>query len=475
MNAATVAALNDARRLRLPYVPHQVVVKFRDGVARGAQQRALTALRSRPSVDSLAWSGPLAVVTDPGQPNASILAQQLRSQPEVEYAEPNYIYTTSLTPNDPGYSLRQWNFEVLGMPRAWDINPGATSGVIVAILDTGVTTTNTVRTFKTWNGSAIVDVHVPFAVNPDLPATRLVSPFDFSFIEGATVFDTHGHGTHVSSTVGEETHNALMTAGIAYNTRIMPVKVCTTYWEMQFSMSADGLPGFTPPSQEGICLNAHIAAGIRYAADNGARIINISLGGPAASAALDSALRYAVSKGVFVAIAAGNDFEEGNPTTYPAKYGEAIDGVMAVGAVGRTLRRSYYSTTGSYVEIAAPGGDARADPVSGYVWQSTIRKTDVDPTSVVFPRFDRYTEVGFQGTSMASPHVAGVAALVASQLGPRAAPALIEEILEATARPCDAASCDLAAPVTGAIGRNDTFGAGLVQPRAALFGRGLRR
>lgn len=474
MNAAAVQALNEARRLRLPYVPNQVVVKFREGVSRDGQQRALAALRSRPSVDGLEWAGPVAVVTDLGQPNASILAQQLREQPEVEYAEPNYLYHTMSTPNDTGYG-RQWNFDALDMARAWDINAGASHTIIAAVLDSGVTTSDATRAFKTWNGAAIVNVAVPFAINPDLAAGRLVLPFDFAFLNGATVLDLDGHGTHVSSTVGEDTNNALMNAGIAYNARIMPVKVCTSYWEIQFTMSANNVPGFTPVTEDGGCLNATIALGIRYAADNGAKVINISIGGPAPSTTIDSALRYAVDKGVFVAISAGNDFEDGNPTIYPAKYAETINGVMAVGAVGRGLKRAYYSTTGSFVEITAPGGDSRANGTDGQVFQSTLRPADADPSTVVFPRFDRYAELGLQGTSMASPHVAGIAALLMSQLGPSATPALVEEIIKKTARVCDAGSCDPSAARVGTVGRNDSFGVGFIQPRAALFGRGLRK
>ena len=99
--------------------------------------------------------------------------------------------------------------------------------------------------------------------------------------------------------------------------------------------------------------------GIRYAADNGAKVINVSLGGAGSSEALREALLYAVSKGAFVAISAGNDFEDGNPVEYPAAYAAEIDGVMSVGAIGPTRARAYYSGTASGTEIAAPGGDFR--------------------------------------------------------------------------------------------------------------------
>lgn len=475
MNATEVAARLEAHRRRLRHIPNQVVVRFRNGVTRAGQQRALMALRSRPSVDDLRWVGSVAVWTDLGQPNPDILAQQLREQPEVQYAEPNYLYRPTSAPNDPGYSSHQWNFDAIDLPRAWDINPGATSSTIVAIVDTGVTTTDSAQTFKTWNGSAIVNVSVPFAINPDLAGSRLVSPFDFAFSQGTTVLDMEGHGTHVSSTVGEDTNNSLMEAGIAYNARIMPIKVCVGYWDLQFLKSASGSPGYWPPSDGGGCENADIAAGMRYAADNGAKVMNISLGGPGESATLEDALRYVVGRGVFVAISAGNEFDEDNPVNYPAKYAETIDGAMAVASVGRTLKHAYYSSSGSYVEIAAPGGDTRAGGSAGGIWQPTIRASDSDAETIIFPRFDRYSEVAFQGTSMASPHVAGVAALLMDQLGSAATPALVEQMIKATARVCDGGSCDPAAPRVGSVGRNDLFGVGLIQPRTALFGRGLRR
>ena len=95
-------------------------------------------------------------------------------------------------------------------------------------------------TVATWNGTAIQNITVAYATNPDLAASRLVSPIDFVTSGGTTVLDSDGHGTHVSSTVGEDTNNALADAGIAYNARIMPVKVCASYWDVQFAFSAAG-------------------------------------------------------------------------------------------------------------------------------------------------------------------------------------------------------------------------------------------
>src|SRR5262249_50993666 len=213
----TTAAYIDAAQRSLDYLPGQVLVKFKPGATPEGQQRALEVMRSRPSVDSLEWAGDVAIVRDPLQTDARILAEQLSSPPEVQYAEPTSLAHPLSVRNDTGFGPRQWNLQQLDMARAWDINPGGNPSVIIAIVDTGVTTVNETRTFATWNGSAIQIINVPFAVNPDLPASRLVSPIDFVTSLGTTVLDTDGHGTHVSSTAGGETKNARLGHGSAYN------------------------------------------------------------------------------------------------------------------------------------------------------------------------------------------------------------------------------------------------------------------
>jgi len=451
-----------AKDRKFDYVPGEVLVRFREGVSADGQLRAMQSLRSKPAPSSLRWVGDVAILSDPTELDATILAAQLNGQPEVASAEPNYLYRTSATPNDPGFSQRQWNMTALDMPRVWDINPGANDSVIVAVVDTGLTAVSRSYLFQTWNGHDNQTVVVPFGFNPDFTAERIVSAKDFVFWEGP-VLDMEGHGTHVASTIGEDTNNSMAEAGIAYRVKIMPVKVCVGYWEVQFLLSSTGFRGAVPHDVGG-CPTSEIAEGIRYAADNGAKVINLSLGGPEPSMALRDALQYAVSKGAFVAIAMGNEYEEGNPVDYPAAYAAELDGVMSVGALGPSLTRAFYSNTGPHLEISAPGGSDREGGASGLIWQSTILRADSMPGSVMSPRFDRYAESGFEGTSMATPHVSGIAALMISQ--GITSPATIEAVIKRTAR-------FLGTPNPGTPGRNQAYGYGLIQPRVALRGSGL--
>ena len=182
---------------KLAYVPGEVLVRFRSGVTTARQQQALMSLRSRPAPSDLRWVGDVGVLTDRTELDATILAAQLRGQPEVEFAEPNYLYHPSATPNDPGFTERQWNLAAIDMSRTWDINPGGKDTVIAAIVDTGITAITRTYSFQTWNGRSIQSVSVPFGMNPDFKSARIVSPRDFVFWDGP-VLDMEGHGTHVA-------------------------------------------------------------------------------------------------------------------------------------------------------------------------------------------------------------------------------------------------------------------------------------
>ena len=249
MSADRLAAFEEAAERKLDYLPGQVLMKFKSGVSRAGQQRALMALRSRPNVSVLEWIGDIAVLNDPTQSDAGALSSQLSGQSEIAWAQPNYLLTPDATPSDPSYNARQWNLRAINMPRAWDIMPGGSNNVIVAIIDSGVTTLPVQNvSVSTWNGSAIVPYTLPIGLSPDFDTSRFVSPRDFlvsTTSPSTLVVDTDSHGTHVAGTVGENTNNGLALAGIAYNVRIMPLKVCQGYWDAQFARSAAGFPGFT--------------------------------------------------------------------------------------------------------------------------------------------------------------------------------------------------------------------------------------
>ena len=279
----------------------------------------------------------------------------------LEYIEPNYVYHSWANPNDPEYG-KQWNLRSINIESAWDETKG--DGITVAVIDTGVTKV------------------------PDLKQTKFVKGYDF-VADREDARDDNGHGTHVAGTIAQSTNNGYGVAGIAYQAKIMPLKV--------LAKSGGGTV-------------ADIAEAIRFAADNGADVINMSLGGGGASQVMQEAIDYAHNKGVTIVAAAGNANQ--NSSSYPARYPHVIS-VSALDAAGV---KAPYSNYGAGVDLAAPGGSE-----TGKIIQETINSSN---GQAIF--------AGFQGTSMASPHVAGVAALIkASGISE---PDEIESILKQSAR-----------------------------------------
>lgn len=463
------------------YVPGKLLVKYRDGVS------AATKLSTRSVAKAVAATEPSyadfeVMRVDPSQ-DVEALAAALRARPDVEWAQPAYRVHAMMVPNDPYYSTQQWNLPLIDMPRAWDIQPAAGSSITVAVLDTGVAYTNTTIQFSDPTGFTdpqgtvyppLGNLTLQFSAAPQLaPLSRFVSPRDFIWGDDTPV-DTDGHGTHVSGTIGQTTNDAAGTAGVAFNVKLMPVKVIDSEWDDIF-----GSPNYGTDDI--------VAQGIRYAVDNGAKVINMSIGrtgpsdcgtnpsDPGCAPSIESAIKYAVGKGAFVAIAAGNDFESGNPTETLAEIASRVPGAVSVAAVTRQQTHAYYSSTGSWVELSAPGGSFReagagvcssTSTTCGGILQQTldldlVDTFDLTPAEYGPPRFDSFRYYWFIGTSQATPHVSGIAAMLMQQ--GITSPAAIEAALEKFAT-------DLGDP-----GRDSTFGFGLVEARTTLRGLGLAK
>lgn len=334
---------------------------------------------------------------------------------DVDYAEPNYVARALLVPNDPYYRY-QWNFDNpeyggTHTEKAWDGSAG--SGVVVAVVDTGVAYENYQQSRRSRYYQA-----------PDLANTCFVAGYDF-VSNDSHPNDDNAHGTHVAGTIAQSTNNSIGVAGIAFQACLMPVKVLDRY---------------------GYGTYADIAEGIRWAADHGADVVNLSLGGPADSAVLEEAVAYAYTKGVVVVAAAGND--GGSGRIYPASYD---DYVMSVGATQYNESLAPYSNYGAGVDVVAPGGNLGVDQNSDGFIDGILQNT-FNPN---IRRVDEFAYWFFQGTSMAAAHVAGVAAVVISH-GVAATSDDVRAAVEATAD-------DL-----GTTGRDSTFGWGLVNAAGAL-------
>lgn len=332
--------------------PDTLLVRFARGASASAKRSAVakysaTRVTTRPGSS-------YELVRAPGR--AKAVATSLANDDAVADVELNHIRSVTARPNDPAYTQGDQRYlRKLRLHRAWNRVKDARSQVI-AVVDTGVD-----------------------ARHPDL-SRRLVSGYNV-LNPGTAPVDDNGHGTMVSGIAAAQTNNGEGIAGAAWNGRVMPIKVL---------------------DQDGNGTDWDIAEGIRVAADRGARVINLSLGGPAHSDMLREAVQYARKKGALVVAAAGNT--SGNDRNYPAAYPEAL----AVGATDHSASLAWFSTWGNWIDVAAPGFNVVATyPGNRYVIDS--------------------------GTSFAAPLVSGIASLVRAKR-PRKAPGWVHRKLRRTAR-----------------------------------------
>ncbi len=353
------------------------------------------------------------------------LVKALRARSDVLSADVNFIRHTFTEPNDPYYPL-QWHYPLINLQQAWDITTGS-AGIIVAVVDTGVA-----------------------LAHPDLQASLLSTGYDF-ISDPVNAGDGDGldsnpddpgdglnngfgtyHGTHVAGTIAAQSNNGSGVAGVAWNTKIMPLRVsgrnsATDYDILQAIRYAARLSNdsTTTPIQK-------------------ADIINISLGGTGSSATAQQEFDDVRAEGVIVIAAAGNAAD--NVPNYPAAY----DGVISVSAVGPSKTLASYSSFGSTIDVAAPGGEMASGSRYG------ILSTVVDDRSGVQQMGYTY----YQGTSMAAPHVAGVVALMKAIYSTLTPDNL--DVLIAAGSLTEDLSGD------GAATRNDNFGYGLIDALKAV-------
>jgi serine protease len=388
------------------YVPGEIIVKFKPGV-KGSEIANINS-KHKTKVISTSQHGDFKLLKIAKGKSVPEMVEIYNRNPNVEHAEPNMIAYAHYAPNDPFYSY-QWHFNQINMESAWDSSTG--SGVIVAVLDTGVAQ----------------DLE-------DSPA-YFVAGYDF-INNDDDADDDNGHGSHVAGTIAQNTGNGIGVAGVAYSASIMPVKV----------LDSGGSGSYF-----------NVSDGIVWAAINGADVISMSLGGPCdfSSMLLEDALSFAYNeKGVVIVASSGNSGKE--KYSCPAAYD---DYVIAVGATrfDEAVPRysSYYSYTGhptikQYVDVTAPGGDTRVDQNSDGYGDGVLQQT-----------LGGY--YFYQGTSMAAPHVSGVAALVIANGNADAngdgttSPDEVRNVLESSAKDKDVPGWD------------PKYGYGIVDANAALL------
>jgi len=367
--------------------------------------------------------------------DVAALAREVSALPGVEYAEPDTILHPAAVPNDPRF-VEQWDLSAPTAPAAgstlvganllpaWDVTTGA-SDVVVAVIDTGITAHADLAGQVLPGYDMITDAQIANDgsardADPSDPGDWITSTESASgFFAGCGASNSSWHGTHVAGTIAAVSNNSLGVAGIAPGSKILPIR----------ALGKCG--GYTSDIVDGMRWAAGLSVTGAPTNPNPAAVLNLSLGGSGAcSTTQQAAINDITAVGSTVVVAAGNSNVDA-ANAQPANCA----GVVTVAATGSTGSRAYYSNYGSLVELAAPGGDTKLTP--GPIL-STLNAGTTSPGT------DTY--VGYQGTSMATPHVAGVAALVKS-VNPSLAPAALLSVLQNTSAAfpagstCSTANC----------------------------------
>ncbi len=305
------------------------------------------------------------------------LCSQLRNDRDIEYAEPNYLYFTTLVPDDPRYS-EQWAHQTTQAESGWDIETGD-PGTIIAIIDTGIDPGHEDLTANLVTGYDFVDINTSAYVDAGY---GLVTGEDYS-VADSDPSDYNGHGTHCAGIAAGKGNNSIGISGVAYNASLMPVRA--------------GFSIIHPVYGEvGSLENDDIANAIDYAVTNSADVLSMSFGGPF-SQIMSDAIDFAASNGVVLIASAGNS--SSSALSFPA----GNENVISVSATADDDTIAYYSNFGYWIDVAAPGGDSGKDTMI----LSTVPAvgTISDPSGYL----------SIQGTSMAAPYVAGLAGLILKQ------------------------------------------------------------
>ncbi len=407
------------------YVRGEVLVKYKTGVS----QLQISQIQDKLGARFLSTHrGGVHKLAVPAGKTEQELVSLFQDEPGVEYAQLNTICHAMMVPNDPYYSPYQWDLPKINCPAAWDISTG--SSAVVGILDSGIAYEN--YNVPSYELDTVAPGVTQYQQCPDLAGTSFTAGYDF-INNDSHPNDNDAHGTHVAGTVAQTTNNSYGVAGMAFDCVLMPVKV------LDYSGSGTALT---------------LADGLYWAADHGAQVINMSLGwtpGYNPGPTVQNAVQYAYNAGVVLVASSGNAGV--STVSYPAAYAE----VIAVGATRYDDQRASYSQYGTGLEVVAPGGDIFVDQNGdGYgdgILQMTFTGYDPGPPeSLADP-----TDWGFwfyDGTSMASPHVAALVAMMIAngQTGVEN----IRTILHET-------SVDL-----GATGYDTQYGYGRIDTYAAL-------